>query len=514
MLYSSPAQRWEEYIGEPGTTEVAKDVIDCYDQGYLLSGGFEKHNIIRGWFIKTDINGQILWDKEVHHAVYDLQLFSTVQDDQGYTYACGVIILDDTWPLIMKLDACGELQWCKVYRNNNYDWGWASDILITNENKLIVLTTLQSIGNSNEQIFLLGIETEGEILWLHPYASKNNYPLIDNAGAYSILQHMDKYIITGRCYWPYPDDPYHVFLRPLYICIDSEFNEEWIIPFGVADSIHGKSFVTIPLNDSVYMGAVMWRKDPVITTLLTFYDNNGNELGYAEIPNDSIEPGVSQNFVEHIERVNDSLFLTTGSIGYNGEYFPRGDMVIDTAGKVYNFALRPPPSSQGNLIKTYNNKFVVGSGVSVERSNSDIYMYKMDENLESVPIDTVTYTYDSLCEEQIESGIIDITDCLIVVGTEEIPTPQQYVAQQRKIKITPYPNPAHSHITFKLENTENFQNIELSCFDTFGRRVHSSNIIKMQNEYSLKLSGWNSGAYIAIVKSNGRIVGRCAFVVN
>jgi len=154
VLYSSPAQRWEEYIGEPGTTEVVDDVIKSYDKGYLLSGGFEKNNIIKGLILKTDINGQVLWNKEIHHELYDLQVYSTVKDNEGNIYACGVIILDDTWPLIIKLDACGELQWCRVYINNNHDYGWANDILLTSDNQLLVLLFLNKIGPDIEQRIL------------------------------------------------------------------------------------------------------------------------------------------------------------------------------------------------------------------------------------------------------------------------------------------------------------------------------------------------------------------------
>ncbi len=41
MIFTGFSQRWEEYIGESGRKENAKDVIEYYDKGYLLVGGFE-----------------------------------------------------------------------------------------------------------------------------------------------------------------------------------------------------------------------------------------------------------------------------------------------------------------------------------------------------------------------------------------------------------------------------------------------------------------------------------------
>ncbi|MDZ7742526.1 MAG: hypothetical protein U5Q03_12440 [Bacteroidota bacterium] len=47
-------------------------------------------------------------------------------------------------------------------------------------------------------------------------------------------------------------------------------------------------------------------------------------------------------------------------------------------------------------MKTADSNFVIGFGY-LDNGDWDILLYKIDENLQSVPDDPHQYTYDSLC---------------------------------------------------------------------------------------------------------------------
>jgi hypothetical protein len=124
------------------------------------------------------------------------------------------------------------------------------------------------------------------------------------------------------------------------------------------------------------------------------------------------------------------------------------------------------------------------------------------------------YTYDSLCPYQIQSGEIDISNCLIVVDVKETPTPGEYLAGLKSIPIKAFPNPVHKNeVTFELQNTEHHVNMELKCFDIFGKLIHQEQVYPYQGESKIKIDDWSSGMYVALVYSDGKVVGKSKFVV-
>ena len=56
------AQDWIRYYGN-GQQPYASYCIEDYDKGYILSGSINSSKY--GWIIKTDINGNELWDIKV-----------------------------------------------------------------------------------------------------------------------------------------------------------------------------------------------------------------------------------------------------------------------------------------------------------------------------------------------------------------------------------------------------------------------------------------------------------------
>ncbi len=508
------SQKWEHIYGYPNTSESFKDIIEFYDKGYLISGSYEQEH--GNWLIKTDINGTMLWEKILKWEDVSVYRTSVAQDNNGNIIAASNTAGGTTglWPLIVKIDSCGEKVWCRVFADYDYNYGWFDDVLVLDNGDIVGLGYLDS-DEETELIFLYYIDKDGNLLWRQGYASRDDYPHIRSTGGDEIKKYGNNYIIHGYCYYPYPTDTAHFFLRPLFIMTDSLFNEQWIIPFGVNDSIVGEAFETIQLNDSVFMGVGMRRlPGNAEHSLLFYFDNNGNELGYVEIPNDSIGPNISQNYMNDIERINDSLFIGLTTFGIEDTDFFWGELIIDTSGNIHKQEFRPV-GTNGNskLVKTFDNKYVVGTGLIEGKTDWDIYLYKINKDLEHDTLYPGNYTYDSLCPYQIQSGIIDISDCLIVTDVGEIPSPKEYYASLKAIPIKAYPNPASNKITFAFKNTEHHINIKLQCFDIYGRKVHEEKVYPYQGESIVDVSAWNKGLYVAVVLSEGTPAGRAKFVV-
>ncbi len=518
LFLSGHAQspKWEVYIGLSNRNEAPNALVEYYDKGYYIVGHhWITTSSVKGWDIKTNINGSVLWQKTMTYGQNTINGIHVRIDNEGNRYIGGSIAINDQpWPFVAKFNACGEKIWCRALTKQAYRGGWVRGMILNKNNEIIVSMSYSSTELIDE-IFMMGFRADGIVLWQNTYARFSNYPLLRNPVIYSMIEHNNEYFLSGSCYWPYPNNPGHFFLRPFFIGIDGSYNEKWILPFYALGSIYGIIYNSIPLNDSVLMGVGIRRlPGERNNSLLAFYKITGEELGFSQVTNEQISPTNFTNHTRNIKRINDSLFITYSHFGPNVGSNSGGHFVIDTVGRLFNYLSKPNTSSAYSpMIKAADNNYVVASQYQAGSSMSDIAFYKIDQNLQSVPFDASQHVYDILCPYPIQSGNIDMSDCMVLVATDNIPTPDKYYASIRTIPITVYPNPARDIITFAFENTDHHKKIVLKCYSLLGRQHYENRIVSGQKESTTYVSAWPAGMYVAIVYSEGQPVGRAKFVV-
>ncbi len=80
--------------------------------------------------------------------------------------------------------------------------------------------------------------------------------------------------------------------------------------------------------------------------------------------------------------------------------------------------------------------------------------------------------------------------------------------------LTVSPNPAtKGNIAFGFKNTEQYNNIELKCFDLYGKEIFSKKVNRCQTGAVVDIAELKQGMYMAVVYSDGFPVGECKFVV-
>jgi hypothetical protein len=215
--------------------------------------------------------------------------------------------------------------------------------------------------------------------------------------------------------------------------------------------------------------------------------------------------------IREIEKINDTLFITASLVGpeYGGN--PGGEFIVSLNNNIYGYNSRPGTHIP-SMIKTYDNNFVIATSIEESKGDDDIYVYKIDENLNDVPFDPTPHTYDSLCPGGIQSDTIDLTSCFVWTDIGESPSPKEYYSFISTIPITAYPNPAETEITLAFGNTEHHTNMLLECYNIYGQKVHNEKIWKGQQQAKLDVSDWGKGLYFAVVKSNGKVAGTGRFV--
>lgn len=515
VTLTSVSQKWQQIIGQPNQNESSRRLIEHYDKGCVLSAQLEEY----GWLIKTDINGNILWDKVLGVAPDIVITEKTLFDNQGNMYLFGTMLQDiePFWPLVTKLNACGEKQWCKIIYQNEYEYGSFSDALLLKNGDLLALANMPD-EDQHDMIYLFRITPEGDYLWKKSYASKDNYPYFAMRLGSRIQKFNDIYIISGYVYSPYPEgDTNHVYQRPMFIGIDTLFNEQWVLEFGIADSLIGKALTSIAINDSLIMGVGIYKHSGFYDAWAMYYNNEGEEVGNSIFTNDMFAPEIEKTAFYDVQRVNDSLFLAASGFCYEGNNDRiTGEMVFDTAGNVSKYEIRDGiKNGTRHLMKTFDGKYVIATSSLDNNLNRDIYFYKINENLEHDTVYPGNYTYDSLCTNlPIQSGVIDLTGCDIITGLEEIPALEDYNNSKNTVIIRAYPNPVNKgEVTFEFKNTEHHRNMELRCFNVFGELVYKERVYKYQGENRVDVSGWGNGMYVGVVYSNGIVVGNMKFEI-
>jgi len=528
LINCAHAQRWENIIGFPNRDDNNGRVVEHYDHGFLIGGtmkaGYDNQH---GWALKTDINGELLWDKQIGMLPDQVSLRNMLYDDQGNIYLFGWLLNQSfahEFPFVLKLNACGEKLWCRMLVFDGYEFGSYKDAMILENGDLLGLASLEpDDGQQHDKLFLVCLSPDGAFKWKRSYASKDNHPLFANRAGASLAKFGDYYIITGYVYSPYPNGPPdHVFLRPMFIGIDEYFDEQWVVEFGIADSLLGKAERVVAINDTLFMGVgrYRWIENGVQdkNSWLMFFNHKGEQVGYHMIEDEQLGPEVLESCLFEIEHIVDDRYLV--SAGYWNDEVDRyamGEMVIDTAGNVLTYDINEHKWGGGSnyLQKTFDGKYILATSINQPgQTTDDILLRKVNQNLEQDTLYPGNYAYDSLCPRTIESGIIDLAGCGVITSIGEIPTLEEYNKKLQSIPLKASPNPSGTgQIMLEMENTGLYTNMELKVFDVYGKQTHSEKVYPHQGATRLNVSQWPAGMYIATIFSNGQVKGKCKVMV-
>ncbi len=496
-------------------------VIESYDKGYVIAGEFNKINgtPIRGYVLKTNINGGLLWYKTIgisseYSSVSEINL----SNDNGLILT-GMTGKEAPYynPFIMKLNSCGENEWCRIYSSHESQWqSWGQSIHPV-PGGYIALIWGYGHDIQKDRIWLFRLDEGGDLLWTQYYAQSDT--LIDNEESATMIVTTDShYLITGYCYYPDPNDPLYVFLRPFLIKVDSTGTPEWELPWRsvMGESYVGQSYKSITDNaGTIYSsgrhivtgGSNQGDKPAIIKT-----DKDGNELSYKDLI-----PGSVLGVTGTINWFADStIVLGEGWLNtYPGDEYV-GVVKVDRFGNIIKSKqLFLSPSIFNSAATTFDNKIVMVASIPTTRLIT--HAYKFNSDLEYDSIYTRPFVYDSLCTHTIPSDTIDL-DC-VVVDVEE------HFNQTEENNLKVYPNPASSEIQIEIPEkiilhsktisfnvtTVHYQirQVRLEIYDLFGKTMLVKELQPSEKKLEINVSTWPKGMYIIrLVYNNETIAGR------
>jgi len=227
-----PELEWSKTFGNPGD-DFGESVQQTSDGGYVIAGFTESYGAGGKdvWLIKTDSNGDKAWD----------ETFGGTSDDGGWSVqrtADGGYIISgytesygggarDAW--LIKTDSNGNKVWDKTFGGASDDDGWS--VQQTLDGGYIVAGATGSYGAGEGDVWLIKTDSDGDKVWDKTFGGTS-----DDAG-WSVQQTSDGgYVIAGYTS-SYGAGQWDAWL----IKTDSNGNRVWDRTFGGVSFDDGES---------------------------------------------------------------------------------------------------------------------------------------------------------------------------------------------------------------------------------------------------------------------------------
>ena len=508
LVYPATCQSWIRTYEDSVNHTRAYRIVEHYDHGYLFSGKkFRVGFYDFGWIQKTDLNGFPIWTKMFGDTTSSSPLFEV-----DNTVAGGFITLGETakgtlnWAAyIVKMNACGEKEWCRLYRTpgrNVYGLGIQS---MPGGGSVVMLGNWGM--NWSKTLWLLRLDDNGDIVWQQAYGLDSTF--YDPEGNHLFRTRDTNFVITGYVYSPDSGQTNPYKHRPMIIRVTPDGNAVFELAWGTAMNFEGYGRASCDDKKGNLLTGVQSQlvSQQYVGPCLVRTSQSGRPLLYHNLADTSEAGGATT-----INWFADStLVIGLGWQVNSGPGEPRiiGAMKTDSLGNKIKFKQLIYDGDQtfNDAVMTFDNKVVLIN--SYYQTNSiKTFAFKLNSNLEYDSIYTHPYTYDSLCPHPVVSDTTSLTDCHVLhVGLEEAGR------EPGAAKLKIFPNPASLRVTIALPRYlvrksvqsgvtitttyHQWDHATLAICDLTGRIMHSEEVSDKTGEVTLGVSGWHPGLYYA-----------------
>ncbi len=426
-------QTWIRYYGQ-GLNAVCRSVTNDYDHGYVIGGMVNNYKYI--WVLKTDINGNILWDKRIGNGINDGGISNIEKTTDGGYILCGSWTkLNPSWDaFIIKLNPCAEIEWCKVLETpDNFDRGMK--VIQTFEGDYLLMGAY-FITNPESNISLFKFNPIGELVWHQFYPYEFFY---NQDQPCDLLVDTDGYLVTASRYAPDSGTISPQIDRSYFIKTDTAGNKLWDLVYGINNHYYSDVWGTVRNSMDKYYHSCTHSGVTSTNPGLIWISHDGSEAGDKDIFETN-----SYNFcgLPTITLLHDTNLIFFGGFTINGS-FQSQVIKTDTLGNILKSSGIPEVVNYNSTTKTFDDKFIT---VADDDYNSKLRIcaIKVNSNLEYDSIYTQPFTYDSLCPHPIVSDTIDPNCDNVIVSVDE-PFKKPETTQ---LKV--YPNPTDKNVTIEL----------------------------------------------------------------
>ena len=225
-------------------------------------------------------------------------------------------------------------------------------------------------------------------------------------------------------------------------------------------------------------------------------DLNGNVVDIYDLVNGYQNGGLSWSTF-----LNDTVIAGSAGWGNTEDDIVNHAILFDTVGSIINYTDLVQDIYSSILQITFDGKLVYMYN-TYQNSQFDVYLRKLNQNLEDDTLYTQPFTYDSLCPYQIISDTISQEGCGLIVGDEEIKQESRNNINQLII----FPNPATKRFIVKSEIPEFIRGATIEIFDLYGQKIKRIKVSNGVSEVEVVVKGLQKGLYLVRMQSKSGAV--------
>ncbi len=235
--------------------------------------------------IKETNFSQVIWDKSYANQQNDMGEAMVMADDNGF-YVIGTTNLDfsdsstSSNIYLIRTDAQGEILWDKTYGGDQSEQGLS--IIKTSDGNLLLTGVTYSAGTGGADAYLIKIDSEGNEIWSKTYGSSLDEMV-------SVCEMAD----GGFMLWGNRVDPADIIASPgaagyggyagrsnIYLArIDAAGNELWSHAFGNENNLLASGGVATTDGKFMVLATLVRFPDPGDDLYLLIVDEAGNQIG-------------------------------------------------------------------------------------------------------------------------------------------------------------------------------------------------------------------------------------------
>ncbi|HTW90950.1 MAG TPA: hypothetical protein VMH22_04510 [bacterium] len=166
---------WDKTFGGPAQ-DIAREILPTADGGYIIVGNTLSYGagVTDVWLIKTDSAGNKLWDMTYGGTKIDKGCAAQPTTDGGYIVAAATESFGagnyDVW--LIKTDANGNELWDKTIGGAGYDA--PNEILVTADGGYVVVGETESYGAGGYDVWLVKTDADGNKIWDRTFGGAKN----------------------------------------------------------------------------------------------------------------------------------------------------------------------------------------------------------------------------------------------------------------------------------------------------------------------------------------------------
>lgn len=480
-----------------------------------------------GWLIKADVNGNKLWERFIGN--YDG--YQSVYEEVIETSDKGIII-PGSWdkepysnspdPLFLKLDVCGNLEWCRYFKTDDHmDFGVDA---IEVADGYIGLMWYYGNNYATQRIALTKLDFSGNVQWAQIYHSDSAF----NELGQTIIQRSDGDImVTGEANVIKPGSPYQQ-PRPLFIitALDGTLKDFGVL--DVSDTLWSTTWQTKEKPNGIFYSTGGVYVNPPWSWPYPYFlkTNNNKEILESKLLIDTAL--VSDGGTNFLDFISDTTIIMVYGFNYKSKTMGEtGVYKLDTLGN----KLKTKPLIYGSSGRVHSiegfeitrDKKILAFAPEWQENVLCSVLFKLNSNLEEDSIYTVPYVYDWGCESGVDTVLNIDPECGVYVDIDEL----ERLPDHPEIKA--FPNPVSDVLTVSLPEylvtrsaqynmqasvyiKEYQKDARLEIYDINGGLKDIQTLSSGQNEATINASVLSPGLFLVRLVYQNRQVSTVKFV--